>query len=157
MTLTFKTVFRSLNKNFDLVDEIFPSCTKLPDILSFTETKLNEYKQASEIPGYKFERSDDSVTKSGGVGVYISNHLDYSLRSDLSMNLGTCEDLWIDIRQGGSNKKSGKRCSNIVVGVIYRHPTQNCTKFCDKLCKTLNILNKSKTDYMIVGDFDEKV
>ena len=69
------------------------------------------------------------------------------------MNLGTCEDLWIDIKQG-ADKKSGEKGSNFVVGVVYRHPTQNYTKFCDKLCKTLNILNKNKTDYMIVGDFN---
>ena len=39
----FQNNIRSLNKNFDSVkEEIFKNCTKLPDILSFSETKLNE-------------------------------------------------------------------------------------------------------------------
>ena len=42
--------------------------------------------------------------------------------------------------------------NDLVVGIIYRHQKNRYAKFCKKFCKTLDVLNKSKTDYIIVGD-----
>ena len=78
----------------------------------------------------------------GGVGAYISNKINFSVRNDLSLNINSCEDIWFDIGE----KKS------FVVGVIYRHPKQHYSRFRDALCKTLDVLNKNKTDYIIVRD-----
>lgn len=115
-----------------MVDEIFPNCTKLPDILSFTETALGEYKHAPDIPGYEFEHSD-SMSKNGGVGLYISDKLGHSLRPDLSIDFKGSEDLWVDITiKANSQENNTQRSSKFVVGVVYRHPTQNYKTFCKK-------------------------
>ena len=36
--------------------------------------------------------------------------------------------------------------------MIYRHPKQKYNQFRNALCKSLDVLNKEKTDYVIVGD-----
>ena len=145
----FHQNIRSLGANFHKFDEIFQNCSVLPDIFAFTETKLDEDKSIPEIKGYKFE-SLDSVTSCGGVGMYISEQLNYTLRPDLSLKSKQSEDLSIDI--SAKSNKSAKGDGKLVVGVIYRHPRQNYSVFCDKLCNTLHLLNKTQSKYVIVGD-----
>ena len=157
----FHNNIRSLTKNFDSVkNEIFHNCSEFPDVLAFTETKLNEGKNIPELQGYNFE-SLDSLTSCGGVGMYISEKLNYTLRPDLSIKSEHSEDLWIDVvtenQKNKSDKPSGKVTktkNKFVVGAIYRHPKQNYTAFCKNLCRTLAILNKTKTEFIIVGDFN---
>ena len=43
----FHTNINSLTSNFNRIDDIFLECTRLPDILAFTETRLNENKSPS--------------------------------------------------------------------------------------------------------------
>ena len=112
--------------------------------MAISETKLKEDKDFPELEGFSFE-CVDSPTDAGGVGVYLSNQINYCLRKDLDLGARHCEDLWLDIEL--DNKK-------FVFGVIYRHPGQKYNSFCDKLCNTLNMLNKSKSNYIIVGDFN---
>ena len=140
----FHNNVRSLNKNIGSVRDIFGNCTKWPDILAISETKLKEDKDFPELEGFSFE-CVDSPTDAGGVGVYLSNQINYCLRKDLDLGARHCEDLWLDIEL--DNKK-------FVFGVIYRHPGHKYNSFCDKLCNTLNMLNKSKSNYIIVGDFN---
>ena len=59
-----------------------------------------------DIDGYEFEPCF-SNTNAGGVGVYIADYLESSLRRDLKMNLDHCEDVWIEINTQ-SKKKSHK-------------------------------------------------
>ena len=89
---------RSLKKNFCKVeDELFGTCSRLPDILAFSETRINN--NTSNIPslnGYNFEHND-SKSFAGGVGVYISNSFDYSINNHLQLQLPDCEDLWLEL------------------------------------------------------------
>ena len=94
---------RSLNKNFHLVEETFANCTKLPEILAFSETKLNQNSPIPSLEGYSFERKD-SPSVCGGVGVYVSNRINYSIRNDLDLDTDGCEDLWLEI---GSSDEIG--------------------------------------------------
>ena len=41
-----------------------------------------------------------------------------------------------------------------MVGVIYRHPKQDYARFRTAICKSLDILNKANTEYIIVGDIN---
>ena len=146
----FHNNIRSLSANFDKINEIFSNSSKLPDILAFSETKLNETKNYPDMRGFSFE-SKDSLTNCGGVGMYISDSLEYTLRPDLCLETDSCEDLWVQLN-GNENISHGKVKNKLVVGVIYRHPRQNYKKFCEKLCRTVSILNKTDTKYVIVGD-----
>ncbi len=127
----FHNNVRSLNANFLLIHEIFQKCSKLPDIFAFTETKLNDDKDPPPMAGYSFE-SKNSPSSCGGVGLYLSNLLDYTLRPDLSLQSESCEDLWVQLNIKNSSSQSQNK--KFVVGVIYRHPKQKFKDFCEKLC-----------------------
>jgi hypothetical protein len=64
----------------------------------------------------------NSKTSAGGVGFYISENINLKIRNDL--DLGIIEDVencWIEIQRPKQNK--------IVIGCIYRHPSQNRQNF----------------------------
>ena len=64
---------RSLNKNFDKLEDLLTQLGKLPGIIAITETKLSS-KFSSFLQGYKFEQSN-SKTLAGGVGLFIRDSL----------------------------------------------------------------------------------
>ena len=155
----FHNNVRSLNKNFCSIGDIFQDCDKLPDILAVSETWLNKDSFIPQIENYIFENVDTPPqVKSdiGGVGMYISNELDYTIREDLSLGHKGCEDLWIDINLRNRIPPKTKNITkeNLVVGVIYHHPDQGYEAFSESLSRTLHILNKNKTNYVIVGDIN---
>ena len=150
----FHNNIRSLTKNFDSLTETFDKCSELPDIIAVSETRLIKNKHIPGFKEYLFEYVDPEK-EVGGVGAYISNNLVCSVRRDLNLGAKHCEDLWISVDQNKnvpSNSKDYK--PNFVVGIIYRHPDHKYEKFCECLCDTLNTLNKTKTDYIIVGDIN---
>ena len=102
------------------------------------------------MPGYCFEGTP-TQTDFGGVGVYLSSDLKiYTIRKDLELKADHCEDLWVDI----ATNQPGKKITNVVIGIIYRHPNHHYEVFCEKLCNTINLLNATKTKYIIVGDLN---
>jgi len=72
---------------------------------------------------------NDSPTCAGGVGFYIKNNMQYRLRTELSLNIQQCEDLWLEIET---------RNSKIVLAVIYRHPSKEILTFQEKFCEILS-------------------
>ena len=62
-----------------------------------------------------------SSKSGGGVGLYVSNNLNFKIRDDISgLNDGVMETLFIEII-----RPHGK---NFIIGVIYRPPSQNVSK-----------------------------
>ena len=96
----FQANIRSINANFNRFEDVFVNCNKLPDILTFTETWLHEDSNLPTIDGYSFESVNSKVTKNsaGGVGVFISNDIDYEIENSLSLNYKGCEDIWLKIK-----------------------------------------------------------
>ena len=148
----FQNNIRSLNKNFHLVEEIFNNCTDLPDVLAFCETRLNENSIAPSLEGYSFE-CENSPTACGGVGIFVSDSLNYTVRNDLKINVNACEDLWIEIEtESKSDDNPDVKQEKLVIGTIYRHPGSQYSLFCDRLCASIENLNRTKTKYLLVGD-----
>ena len=142
----------SLRKNLDKLFETFQNGTRLPDIIGVTETRLEEHLSEIDIDGYEFEPCF-SPTQAGGVGVYVANYLEYSVRRDLALNLDHCEDLWIEICTHAKTKHTKfKDNKKIVVGIIYRHPGSQYKRFCETLCKNIDTINKSNKNFVIMGD-----
>lgn len=55
----FHNNIRSLNKNFHKIEEeIFINCTKLPEIIALSETKLNNDSTIPFLEGYVFENTN---------------------------------------------------------------------------------------------------
>ena len=89
--------------------------------------------------------------------MYVTEQLDYEIRTDLKLNIDNCEDLWVDVHDAHdetSDKNAAHVGNNFVIGVIYRHPDTTFRCFSRKLCQNIEKLNKSKTKFIIVGDIN---
>ena len=140
----------SLNKNFDDLHHLL-SCTKTNfDIIAISETRIT--KQVSLLNNlclnnYSFEFTP-TETSAGGTLLYIANHLSYNCRNDLNIyKKNELESTFIEI----VNQKK----SNIIVGVIYRHPSMDLTDFsCNYLNKLLENISKELKSVFLLGDFN---
>lgn len=151
----FQNNISSLNLNMHLIEEIFLDCDKKPDIMAFGETRLHENDDSPKQKGYHELERDDSPTDRGGVGFYVSEQINYKVRRDLSLGMDRVEDLWIELEiDKNSDSTSKSDTIKYVIGNIYRHPGSQYKFFCENLCKSLEILNQSKTKYILLGDYN---
>ena len=99
------------------------------------------------LNNYSFEFTP-TETFAGGTLLYIANHLSYKCRNDLNIyKKNEFESTFIEI----VNPKK----SNIIVGVIYRHPSIDLTDFiCNYLNKLLENISKEQKSVFLPGDFN---
>ena len=114
----------SLNKNFDDLQHLLSCTRKTFDIIAICETRI--IKNISllnnlNLNNYSFEFTP-TETSAGGTLLYIANHLSYKCRNDL--NIYKKNELESTFIKTVTSKKS-----NIVVGVIYRHPYMDLIDF----------------------------
>ena len=140
----------SLNKNFDDLQHLLSSTKKVFDIIAVSETRIT--KQVSLVNNlnlnhYSFEFTP-TETSAGGTLLYIANHLSYKCRNDLNIyKKNELESTFIEI----VNPKK----SNIIVGVIYRHPSMDLADFnSNYLNKLLENTSKEQKSVFLLGDFD---
>ena len=133
----------SLNKNFDDLQHLL-SCTKKNfDIIAISEIRI--IKQASllnnlNLDNYCFEFTP-TETSACGTLLYIANHLSFKCRNDLNIyKKNELESTFIEI----VNPKK----SNILVGVIYRHPSMDLADFnCNYLNKLSENISKEQNQF----------
>ena len=96
---------------------------------------------------YSFEFTPNE-TCAGGTLLYIANHLSYKCRNDLNIyKKNKLESTFIEIV---SPKKS-----NVIVGVIYKHPSMDLTDFnCNYLNKLLQNISEEQKSIFLLGDFN---
>ena len=87
-----------------------------------------------------------SSTKTGGVAFYIPNFLKYTKKEDLELKSEDFENIFIELNI--TPRKA------LVIGLIYRHLTNNFTQFQQQLTNTLNKLNNCKQEYILVGNYN---
>ena len=93
------------------------------------------------LNNYSFEFTP-TESSAGGTLLYIANHLSYKCRNDRNIyKKSELESTFIEILN--------PRKSNIIVGIIYRHPSMDLTDFnCNYLNKLLeNISKKTKKSF----------
>jgi len=138
---------RSLARNKHKIDTSFSICNVSPDFVAISETKLkSKCCTNKQIPNYNFVHVD-SLTYTGGVGLYVNKKLQYTIRQDLELPIDGCESLFIEVK---SNNVSGKKC---IVGVIYRNPS-NSQAFQLAFTNLLEIMHSEKSNYIIGGDIN---
>ena len=121
----------------------------MPDIIAISETKVNENTSANlNIPGYAFVNVN-SKTRTGGVGMYVSNELEFSRRNDLDISDDGIESCWIELARTAQK--------NVVIGCVYRHPKGNRELFHNILKKQLEQLNTKGHEVLVVGDLNENL
>ena len=140
----------SLNKNFDDLQYLL-SCTKIFfDTIVESETRITRNVSLLNnlnLNNYSFEFTP-TETCAGGTLLYIANHLSYKCRNDLNIyKKNELESTFIEI----VNPKK----SNIIVGVIYRHPSMDLTDFnCNYLNKLLENISKEQKSIFLLRDFN---
>ena len=120
---------RSLQKNFDAFHEFHCNQPCSPDIICVTETRLkNQPLLNIDVSGYTFVHID-SPTTAGGVAMYISSALQFSVITNLQLIVNECENIWMKLHD-----------SNIIITTIYRHPKNDAQVFIDALNTNLEKL-----------------
>ena len=66
-------------------------------------------------PSSPLHNSQPTTQRAGGVGLYIRNGIQFSVRHDLTSSTGESEMLWVEIESDLD--------SNMICGVVYRHPS----------------------------------
>ena len=130
----------SLNKNSDDLQHLLNCTKKSFVIIAISETRIIKQVSLSNnlnLNNYSFEFTP-TETSVGGTLLYIANHLSYKCRSDLNIyKKNELESTFIEI--------VNPRKSNIIVGVIYRHPSMDLADFnCNYLNNLLEKLLKNK-------------
>ena len=140
----------SLCQNQHKIEQFLSVTSALPSIIAISETKIRISDNITdqynlENYNYTFEHND-TPTYFGGVGFYIQNNINYILRNDISLDIPSCEDLWIEIKDQ-SNKSS-------ICGVIYRHRKHNIQTFQNEMMRIINKLNLENKPIYICGDIN---
>ena len=137
---------RSLTKNFDDLSHFLSQFSVPPDVICITETRLKNASFVNiSIPGYEFVFAN-SFSSAGGVGVYVSSTIGFSVIAKNVINAG-CEDIWVSINCNQTTKKT-------VMATIYRHPSSDTQLFIQELNNKLLELNLSNANLFLVGDFN---
>ena len=97
------------------------------------------------INSFEFTRIE---TSAGGTPLYIANHLSWQCRNDLKIyKKNELESTFVET--------VNPRKWNIIVGVIYRHPTMDLTDFnCNDLNKLLKNFSKEQKSVLLVEDIN---
>ena len=140
----------SLSKNFNDHQHLL-SCTKKSfDIIGVSETRITKnisLLNNLNLNNYSFKFTP-TETCAGGTLLYIVNHLSYKCCNDLNIyKKNELESTFI--------KTVNPKTSNIIVGVIYRHPSMNLTDFyCNYIKTLLEDITKEQKSIFLLGDFN---
>ena len=90
---------------------------KFSDV-GITETWLQDPPLGVNIDGYNFVYKNCRISSGGGVGLYLSDNLDYRIPTDIYVDEDdVMESLFIEIIRPHER--------NVIVGLIYCPPNQN--------------------------------
>ena len=86
------------------------------NIICLSETWLRSSERISnlDLPGYLF-LSQSTTLRAGGIGLYIKNGIQYSVRHDLTSSTDESEMLWVEIESYLN--------SSMICGVVYQNPS----------------------------------
>ena len=149
----FHANVNGLESKFDNLHTFLAGNKSKMDVVAITETSENKdlsfIKNVSmESDGFKLYNTPTNSTK-GGTVLYVNSDFDSFERTELKAQTDLYESVWAEIK----NKNS----KNIVLGCVYRHPSQiksDYNEFNKYLDATLNRLAKENKEIYICGDFN---
>ena len=137
---------RSIQANFDNLEQFLNDLNYPFNIISLSETwinRSNEQISNPDLPSYSF-LSQPTTQRAGGVGMYIKKGIQYSVRHDLTSSTDESEMLWVEIESDLN--------SNMICGVVYRHPSSNLETFLNKFYSVIGKINQERKLCLISGD-----
>ena len=134
--MTFNISWAALKKFFEIIAVSETRITKNVSLLN--NLNLNNYS-------FEFTPTE---TCAGSALLYNANHLSYKCCNDLNIyKENELESTFIEI--------TNPRKSNIIVRVIYRHPSMDLTDFnCNYLNKLLENISKEQKSIFLLRDFN---
>ena len=81
-------------------------------------------------------------TTAGGVAMYISDALQFSVLNNLQLTVNECKNIWIKLHD-----------SNLIISTIYRHPKNDARVFIDALNTNLEKVKSNKV-FLVDCDFN---
>jgi len=149
----FHLNIRSLNKNEAHLTSFLQLLNVKFDVIVLSEIwNYNLEFYHSLFQDYTFYYDTPSVSKVGGVGIFVHNSWncdtvdDYKFENYHGVEV---ENLWLEI-----SKSAGKRTHKYIVGGVYRHPNSNVSLFNELLEKSLCKIKKTCIPSIIAGDIN---
>ena len=99
-------------------------------------------KKKIRVPGYQFVGSHRECKRGGGVGILISNKLQFRERKDLTLDIPNFENITIALK---THKDS------ILLSALYRPPNTKETEFLKNYKRLLNKFNPEDINRLILG------
>lgn len=144
------TNIRSIPRNLSAFLANIENLDNKFSVLAFTETWLNSSTaELYHINGYEHVFKVRTDRLGGGVSLFIQNHLNFQLRPELNSPDHNIETLFCEI-----DKSISPFSKNIIIGVIYRPPNTDMTKFNAYLNIVLDLIAKEGKLCYILGDFN---
>ena len=145
--LLFHLNIRSLQNKVDELSTLLTSLDIKFSVVGITETWLLDSPVGVDIDGYNFVYKNRPVRSGGGVGLYVSDNLDFRIRRDIYADEDeVMEALFIEIIRPHEK--------NVIVGIIYRPPNQNVNDFVTRMNEILGKISRNNKICYIMGDFN---
>ena len=152
----FHTNVCSLQANIEKLEYLLYDLEYKFDVLALSETWNPEDSKdrfvAKQLEGYHEYYGITGSSRKGGCGFYVRNDLIMIQRNDLDFKINILgaesESCWIEVVSTNKNEK------NVVIGVVYRHPSHDDTMFNENFNKILSKVNKEKKRLIVCGDFN---
>ena len=127
---------RSLSAHFDKLSDMLSDLYFPFSLIGLNETKLKSGQPPilnTDLYGYQF-LSQASLSNAGGVAFYKNNNSNFAIRSEFTTATDDFEALWIEVHNGCH--------SNLLCGILYRHPNGNLERFIEYLNSTVERINR---------------
>ena len=143
----FHLNIRSLQNKLDDLTALLANLDVIFSLVGITETWLQNSAHNVDVNRYDFVFQNRSFKSGGGVGLYVSNDLNFKIREDIRVpNEEVMEPLFIEIL-----RPQGK---NIIVGIIYRPPNQSVYNFIDNFKEILVQISRENKICYLMGNFN---
>ena len=137
---------RSMPRNFSAFSDYIDTLKHKWTCIGITETWLTENNHdLYNLNGYRFINRHRTNKSGGGVGLFIPENIDFSIRTDLSVYTDVIESLFLEICV--DSKKT-------IVGVVYRPPGGDLKVFNNTLSDILDKLRSEKNLCYLLGDWN---
>ena len=117
-------------------------------VLATTETWVKESNVNDlSFEGYNFVSNHRAYKIGGGVGLFIDQNFSYKILPEFNVSdANIIESLFVEI--------CIPRHKNIIIGVIYRPPSENTLEFVEKVNEIISGVTKGNKHCYITGDFN---
>ena len=139
---------RSLVKNQDAFAQLLANVNHTFSVLAITETWVKESNiNDLSFEGCNFVSNHRAKRIGGGVGLFIDQNFSYKILPEFNLsNANIIESLFVEIFI--------PRHKHMVIGVIYRPPSENTLEFTEKVNEIISGATKGNKHCYITGDFN---